>query len=617
MFLRLQNSTPSSISVDQSIQLCLRERTLLLSIIMLTILLALLCRIAYLQLANFDKYATQAEQNSIDTRVLRASRGNIYDSNGVVLATNISIGTLVFKPTLQREKDIAILQILTDILGADQQALRKYQAMLAAYHPSQGTIEIKKNISKEETAIIAANSYRLPHVRIAHKQVRFYPYNQITSHVLGYISIDAAEKQQRGAKHQVGVLGIEQQYDSVLQSKNGWREVEINARGQVQRTLLQQPGENGDNIYLSLDIKLQLAAYNALGKKKGAVVVIDIATGNILALANKPGYASNKLMVGVNHTEYRKLFENEHKPFLNRAVSGMYPPGSVIKVFYAMQMLKTNTVSPNTTIYDNGWYSLLQEDGSKKIFRNWHRTASGVVDLKRAIITSNDTYFYTIAEKVRNSFFQDSLRSFAFDKKTGVDLPFEPTPVIPDSEWKFKKFGAPWFRGDNLNFSIGQGFLQVSTLQLAQATAVLARQGIWLPTHLLLAINTNKVKWKNQKPQVLIEAPQWQWQLVHTAMYNVLHGKEGTARRAGYSLQGKGAGKTGTSQVIALGKKKYNAASLPEKFRDHAVFIGFYPFDKPKIALAVLLEHGGSGGKDAGPVAVAVFNAYHNLTQLL
>jgi len=586
----------------------------------------LLGRFFYLQVIQHKYYDTKAEDNSIWIKPLEPNRGLILDRNGVVLARNYSAYTLEL--TLSKIPDlegtINALATLVDIQPRDRRRFQK----LREESKGQDNLPLRTRLTDEEVAVLAVNRYRFPGVDIKGRLFRQYPLGELASHVVGYIGriddrdvekIEASDDagNYKGTDH-IGKTGLEQSYESALHGTTGFEQVETDASGRIVprgtsvRTLAPTtPPVPGDNLALTLDIHLQEAAERAFGENRGALVAIEPATGGVLAFVSKPGYDPNLFIDGIDPANWDALNNSPDHPLNNRALTGLYPPGSTFKPYMALAALELGKRTPTQSIFDPGYFML----GNNR-FRDDKAGGHGYVDMYKSIVVSCDTYYYTLANDLGIDNMARFIGQFGFGAKTGIDVEGEFVGVLPSQEWKLKRFkNTPqqkWFPGDTISVGIGQGYNSYTPLQLAQAVATLANDGVVYRPHFVDYIQnpiTGERKYVEPQPVKTIPLKAKNLEIIKHAMVGV--NKEGTGARAFSGAAYVSAGKTGTAQVVALKKdEKYSEANVDERLRDHALFIAFAPVEKPTIALAVLVENAGFGARAAAPVARKVLDFY-------
>jgi len=584
----------------------------------LVMLFTLLARFVYLQVVKHSHYQTLAENNRISVVPIVPNRGLILDRNGVVLAHNYSGYTLEITPSKVGNLEATIDQ-LAQLVDIQPKHRKRFKKLLAESHNFE-TLPIRNRLSDEEVARFAAQSYRFTGVEIKARLFREYPYNEQTSHLIGYIGrINESDIEQldeneitanyRGSDY-IGKTGIEQSYESELHGTTGIEQVEVDTGGRGVRVLSRTPPKSGNNLMLTLDARLQEIAEQAFGNYRGALVAIDPSNGEVLAFVSRPGYDPNLFIDGIDEDSWNELNNSPDVPLNNRALRGQYPLGSTIKPFMALAGLYYNKRSPSYTISDPGYYAL---PGSSHHYRDWKKGGHGMVDLFKSIVVSCDTYYYGLATELGIDNMFNFLSQFGFGKKTGIDLEGETAGLLPSQEWKQKRYKEKWYSGDTVSAGIGQGYDLVTPMQLAFATAVLANDGVGYRPHLVRQVQhsgSNVTPVPEVKPEFTIALNPEHLALVKRAMVAVMQ-PGGTAAQAGAGAPYAFAGKTGTAQVVGIKQgEKYIESQVTERNRDHAWFIAFAPADKPKIALAVLAENGGHGGAVAAPIARKVLDYY-------
>lgn len=590
-------------------------RLRLLMAVVVSFALILVLRLAYLQIDQYQRFATLSLKNQMNIVPLAPSRGIILDRNGVVLAENKAVYVLEITPERVKHMDDTLLrlqQLLPRITQEDIANFYKERRQHRAYVP----IPILMKLSHEDVATFASHQYQFPGVNIKAQLMRYYPLGAVTAHAVGYVGrINLQElKQLDSTNYQatnfMGKSGIEKYYESRLHGQVGYQQVETDVSGRTLRVLNQQAPVSGEKFYLTLDARLQQVAYDALQDAHGAVVAMRVDNGDILALVSTPSFDPNLFVNGVSHSDYQALSNAENRPLYNRAVRGLYPPASTVKPFLALAGLEKNVVTPATSIYDPGWYRL---PGVKHFYRDWKRTGHGVVNIKRAIMMSCDTYFYQLGNKMGITAIEDMLTQFGFGQLTHVDLHEEAAGLVPSPHWKRQTKGLPWYPGDSLITSIGQGFTLATPLQLASAVSAMSMHGQRYRPHLLHhAIDEQN----HLKPNTIVEEYPVRlknneyWTIVIEAMHAVITQNEGTGYRFGRNAPYSVAAKTGTAQVFSLSQNDKNQyAKVSAALKDHSLFIAFAPVENPQIAIATLVEH----DVTAAHVARLVLDAYFKM----
>jgi len=485
-------------------------------------------------------------------------------------------------------------------------------------------VALKFNLTEEEIAQVAVNQHRLPGINSTADLVRHYPHGWDTAHVVGYVGrINDRDEQlidrsNYSGTHHIGKVGLEKFYEKHLHGTVGLQRVETNVRGRILRVLSQTPPLPGKNLKLYLDLQTQKAAVAALEGRRGAVVAMDPDTGGILAFVSTPSFDPNLFVTGISHSDYNQLNQSLDRPLFNRALQGQYPPGSTIKQYVALAGLEHDVINWNDIIHDPGFYQL---DNDPHKYRDWNRAGHGKVDLHKAMVESCDTYYYDLAHKLNIERMHDFMSAFYYGRRTNIDLMGEAKGILPSSSWKRAKHNLPWFPGETLIAGIGQGFMLATPIQMATSVAILANKGRLVTPRLvnteaydsdLLLTESSEQTQANEQGLITLAEPK-DWDLMIETMEDVIHSRRGTGHSIAPGLSYKMAGKTGSAQVIAIKQNEvYDEDKIAERFRDHALFVGFAPIESPKIAIAVIVENGGSGGAKAAPVARKVIDTYFN-----
>jgi len=579
----------------------------------------LAARFLYLQVLQHDVYRAKAEDNRISVVPVTPNRGLIVDRNGVVVARNYSGYTLEIFPRRVKnlERTIDELTEYVDITNRDRVRFRK----LLQETRNAENLPLRNRLSDEEVAKFAANRFRFEGVEIKARLFRQYPFGDVGSHVLGYLGRINTQDQAKleesgvGANYRgtdyIGKAGVEAEYESELHGTTGFEQVEIDAAGRGIRTLSRTASQPGNNMTLTLDMRLQQVAEVAFGDRRGALVAIDPANGGVLALVSKPGFDPNLFVDGIDPQYWAELNGSIDKPLNNRAISGLYPPGSTIKPYLALAALETGKRKPSNTIFDPGYF-----DFGGRRFRDDKKGGHGTVDMYKSLVESCDTYYYHLANDMGIDAIARFLAPFGFGSRSGIDLAGEFTGVLPSPEWKLKRFKTPaqqkWYPGETISIGIGQGYHSYTPLQLAQALAMLADVGHMYRPRLVAHIDNPRTGEQRAVPAEVIQTVKLKREnvdFIKRAMAGVT--KEGTAARAFAGVTYTVGGKTGTAQVIAMKQgEKYEEAKVTERHRDHSLFIAFAPVESPRIALAVIVENGGFGARAAAPLARTVLDYF-------
>jgi len=596
-----------------------RNRLMLSGFLIVAAFVVLLARFTWLQVVQREYYHTLAEANRISVVPVVPNRGLILDRNGEVLAANYSAYTLEITPSRVANLDRAIDELATviDVSPRDRRRFKKLQEESKNFE----SLPIRTRLTEEEVARFAVNRYRFPGFEIKARLFRSYPQGEVASHAIGYIGrindadvkrIDAAglATNYKGTDH-IGKLGIEGAYEKELHGITGSEQVEIDAGGRAIRSLERSEPQSGDNLFITIDLKLQKIAEDAFQDFKGALVAIDPKTGEILALVSKPGFDPNLFVDGIDPQNWDALNNSPDKPLNNRALRGQYPPGSTIKPFMALAALELHKRSPDFTISDPGYFSLA---GVQHRYRDWKPGGHGLVNMHKSIVVSCDTYYYGLANELGIDAIHNFLSRFGFGSRTGIDIDGELAGLDPSQDWKWQRFGQKWYAGDTVSVGIGQGYMLATPLQLAAAVATIANNGVLVHPHLLKSVQDAKSQevreWKPDAPPQTIAVKPENLAFVRDAMVDVTK-PGGTAAQTGAGAPYSIAAKTGTAQVVAMKQnEKYDEKRLKQEHWDHALLIAFAPADDPKIALAILVENGKHGGTTAGPIAREVFDYY-------
>ena len=588
------------------------KRLIACAALVLAISCTLVGRLYFLQVTEFDYNSTVSENNRVHVLPIPPERGFIYDRNGVLLADNQPS----FNMTLTRERAGDAANVLDSVISilhlpAEERAVFA-KAMKQARHPFEPST-LLYDLTEEQIALLAVNQYRLPGIDVEAQFVRHYPQGNHFAHSVGYVGrINEKETKQldptqyRGTQS-IGKTGIERFYEPELHGKVGFEEVETNAQGRVMRVLRHTDAVPGKNIVLSLDIKLQEAAEEALGDRRGSIIAIDPKTGEVLAMVSKPSFDPNLFVTGISSRDYSGLRDSIDKPLFNRALRGLYAPGSTIKPEVAIAGLDSGVISASTRVFDPGYFQLPNVDHK---YRNWNHSGDGWVDLNAAIMRSNDTYFYDLASKLGIDRLHDYLSMFGVGQKVSLDMFEESSGLMPSREWKRSTRRQAWYPGETVILGIGQGYMQVTPLQLAQATTLIANKGVWNRPHLARTIDGAPPVDEHPMPNIVLHDPK-EWEQVNHAMQLVMHDARGIARASATGAQYRIAGKSGTAQVVAIKQgERYNRLKTAERNRDNALFVGFAPAEDPQIVISVMIENGEAGGRVAGPVVRKVMDAW-------
>ncbi|ODN44028.1 penicillin-binding protein 2 [Piscirickettsia litoralis] len=577
-------------------------------LIVSSLLLLLAGRLAYLQLIDHSRYSTLSRNNYIRAVPLVPKRGLIYDRNGVLLAENIPVYSLDIIP--ERNKNIKqTIARLGQLLPIRKEDIKSFYNQRRLRH-SFDSIPLLDDLSHEQMAKFSVNQHRFPGVQVTARLKRHYTLGPEFAPVLGYVSriseqdLKKVDKVNYRGTYTLGKTGVEAQYETLLHGKVGYEEVEVNVHGRQVRVVKHIESIPGKNLYLTIDAKLQQAAYKAFKGKKGAMVALDPKTGGVIAMVSVPSYNANLFADGISRKDYHALQRSPDHPLFNRALRGKYPPASTVKPFMALLGLESQAITKNTIFHDPGYFQL---KGSTRKFRDWKKEGHGRVNLNKAVAESVDTYFYQLAHQLGINKMHEFMSAFGFGKKSGIDLPGEVTPVYPNSAWKQQALGQVWFPGETVIAGIGQGYVQATPMQLATSTMLLANRGQSYRPHVLGAVVDAK---KNTKPALALLPKvkldqERHWNYVERAMESVVTMPTGTAHYLSRGLEYRLAGKTGTAQVFSFGEDREESQKLMDKkknLRHHTWFIAYAPIKNPEIVVVVLLEHSNGAAKIARKV---------------
>lgn len=579
----------------------------------------LVARLVWLQVVQYDSFAERAESNRIAVVPIVPNRGLIKDRNGVVLASNYSAYTLEINPEKVVDLD-ATIEALGQVIEIQARDKRRFKRLLEeAKHTD--SLPIRTKLTDEEVARFTAQRFRFPGVEIKARLFRSYPLGEVGAHLIGYIGrINQAEKKAmddweeedlanyRGTEY-IGKLGLEQAYERELHGTTGFEQVDTSAGGRAVRRLAHRPPTPGNTLNLSVDIKLQALVEQLFGERRGALVAIDPRNGEVLAFVSKPTFDPNLFVDGIDADSWRDLNEDIDKPLLNRALRGTYPPGSTFKPLMAMAALNTGKRDPRTIIQDNLSFSF-----GGRTFGSPETDRAGPKDMRLAIVTSSNVYFYGLANEMGVDLIHDQLEPFGLGRRTDIDVQGEVTGDLPSTEWKRRKFKRPeqqkWYAGETISLGIGQGYNNFTMLQMATAYATIASGGLRFKPRLVRDIE-DVVRHEDRRvaSDALTPLPlkPADVAIIHNAMNGVT--LEGTSRLAFLNAPYQSAGKTGTAQAIGLkAGEKYSAIKADERKRDHSLYVAFAPVDHPTVALALIVENAGFGSMSAAPIARRVFD---------
>jgi penicillin-binding protein 2 len=618
-FDKLTSRNPSQPLKDQVLEGSLfTNRAMTAFGLVLVAILLLGLRYFYLQVISHDEFSTRSINNRVRIVPVAPNRGLIYDRRGRPIAQNLPAYRLELVPEKVDDLEATILA-LGEIIELPDDVLEKFQSARKR-HRVFDSVPLKFSLAGEEVARFAVDRYRFPGVEVVPYLARNYPYGELLTHVLGYVGRPDEDDLQRvdvgnyrGTTH-IGKVGIERYYEDKLHGVSGVEKIETNVQGRRLQVLDRQDPVHGDDLILSLDVLVQQAAWDALGERAGAVVAIDPNDGSVLAMVSKPSFDANLFVHGISGPDYQAILNAPDRPLFNRVLQGGYGPGSTIKPFVGLAGLELGVVTLEKQVFSTGQFFL---PGVARPYHDWKPGGHGRVNMYGALEQSVNTYFYQLALDMGIDDMHDFLSHFGFGDRTGVDLLGEITGVLPSRQWKRGQFGQPWYPGETVIAGIGQGFIVTTPLQLATALAALVNGGARFAPRLLFASKSaGDGQAQRLKAPVVQQVPlvdPANWDIVREGMRRVVHGEKGTARRikpeSGYQV----AGKSGTTQLAAQeGGVKQKASQTAVHLRHNALFIAYAPFTNPGIVVAVVVEHGGGGSKEAAPVARAVIDSWLN-----
>ncbi|GAB4195616.1 MAG: penicillin-binding protein 2 [Wenzhouxiangellaceae bacterium] len=613
-------STSHRIRDEHRERLLVLQRLKFCAWLVVALTLLLIWRYSYLQVSQFETYSVRSEKNRIRLQAVPPTRGLIYDRNGEILADNRPAYRLELIP--EKVDDMAVtLERLEQLITLSADDLKRFHNRRREGRRFD-RIPLSFALSDQEVARVAVNRHHLSGVEVVPYLTRFYPYGSLMAHVTGYVGrLDqndvpsGEEDNYRGTTH-AGHSALERYYEPLLHGTAGWQRIETNAEGRIIKTLERQEPQRGQDLHLTIDLDLQRTAAIALQGAPGAVVAIDPRNGEVLALVSEPGYDPNLFVNGISSVDYRRLLETPGKPLFNRALQGTYEPGSTLKPFIALAAMHAGLASSESRFFSSGRFFL---PNSERPFRDYLKGGHGWVDIRQSLEQSVNTTFYQLALDLGIDRIHAALVPFGLGRITGLDLPGEATGLLPSREWKRARYDQPWYPGETVITGIGQGYTLITPVQLAAATAALAT-GQWHQPHL----RQNRLQpledtgetapaeqlSGDEPPLQLTDFQPEHLQVVHEGMAMVIHGVRGTARTIApknYRM----AGKTGTAQVYTQElDEEYIQEQVAQHLRHHALFIAFAPVEQPRIAVAVVAEHGGFGSSSAAPVAQAVVDAW-------
>lgn len=581
----------------------------------------LLGNLYHIQVNQYQDYETRSNDNRIKVVPIAPNRGLIYDRHGELLADNRPVFNLEITP--EQVKDMsATIEGLREFLTISDERIEAFEKERRRTRRFNA-VPLLTQLNEDQVAVFSVHQHRFPGVTVNATLKRYYPYGEILTHVIGYVSrindrdMDRLIREEKDSNYQatrdIGKLGIERYYEDVLHGTAGYQEVEVNSRGRVIRTLKYVPPTPGKDIVLNLDVRLQTYLYNLLDGRRGSAVILDPEDNGVLGMVSSPSYDPNAFVHGISGKDYRALLNDKNRPLVNRATLGIYPPASTIKPFLAVAALQEGVITTKTTRNDPGYWRI--PNSNTRPFRDWLRWGHGKVDVIKSIEESVDTFYYQIAYDMGIDRISRWMNKFGFGDFTGIDINEESRANMPTREWKMARHKTPWYQGDTIPVGIGQGYWTATPMQIAKATSVLVHRGEVIAPHLLRATIKNGERFERQQLSdyetfpPIDTVPDRYWDIAFRGMYLANHGGRGTARRAFADMDYKTAGKSGTAQVFGLAEdEEYDADEIAEHLRDHALFTGFAPLDDPEIIVTVVLENAGGGSSNGGPVVREIFD---------
>ena len=582
--------------------------------ILVILSLFLIIRLYFLQVVSFNHFDTLSKTNRIKYISTPPRRGIIYDRNNIVLADNASLYSIEIN--IKEAKNIKnIIEAVKKEIALSQKEINNFHKKRVKYS-HYNSIILKSNLSEEEVAKILSIRYKFDGLDVTASLLRKYPFKEVTHHILGHVGyidkkdLKSLDKKKYRNTQYIGKTGVEKFYENELYGKPGYKHVEINARGRQLRDLDIGYAEAGVDIHLTIDIELQKFMHQNLLEFSGSSIAMNPKNGEILGMVSLPSVDPNERLwkYGYEQAEIKKL----KSPLFNRSINGLYSPGSTIKPLVALNSIKNNLIDPYQEIYAGPYFQL---PDSPRRFRDWKPEGHGMVDLNKAIVQSCDVYFYNLANNLGIKNMSSFFKNFSFGSKTGIDMPFESSGVLPSDEWKKKNVGYKWTDGDTVITGIGQGYFLATPLQLAYATSIIANRGlISIPK-----LNKDIQKEKNKK---ILEKEEFfknnlkpeDWEIITNAMFDVVNKQNGTAFWSIRDKKNKIAGKTGTVQVYSLSQEtdERDDENIPDHLKDHSLYVAFAPIDEPQIVIATVVENVGSGSKFAAPISNKIINYYLN-----
>lgn len=590
------------------------KRIFISFILILFFYVIILVNLYQLQILNFDFYKNLANKNRIKIVPIQPDRGIIYDRNGLPIAVN----KITYNINIIPSKVVDLNKTLNKIKSVINLSDKEIDFFKKKYLNFSYSLILKSDLNESQLSKFLINNYRFPELKIKKHQHRFYPYHSILAHTIGYVSrINSIDYNNLIKKNQlsysitdnIGKLGIERFYENKLHGDNGHQALEVNSIGNIIRRLYIQPPKSGCDIFLTIDVKLQNYIHNLLLGNRAAVIVTDIAHGEILAMISHPSFNPNYFVEGISDKKFKNLIYNNNYPLINRVTQGIYPPASTVKPYIIISALASGIINTTTTLIDPGWWKL---PGSEKRYRDWKRLGHGNVNITKALEESVDTFFYQIAHNMGIENLSTWMNKFGYGKLTGIDLMEESQGNMPNKQWKIKRFNKPWYKGDTIPIGIGQGYWTATPLQMHKALLILINNGQIKTPHLLLLSHKKEqvLTFKENNNQFsMTKIDSKYWDLVKDGMYGVANRTNGTSYKNFKDTPYKVAAKSGTAQLYNLKTNELsNSKKINNFLRDHKLMIAFAPYDKPSIAISIILENGGENEVTVGNIMRKIFD---------
>ena len=611
----------NSIKDHKAESMLFKRRALIAFLGILLLMLGLIVNLYKIQITQYKTYEIRANNNRIKVIPIGAKRGLIYDRNGKLMADNRPVYNLDIIPERVTNLDQTLTELQALLNIPDEIIERFYQIQIQTRRFR--SLSLLQQLTQEQVTIFSVNRHKFPGVEVVASLKRFYPYGDVLTHVIGYVSrindSDVNKLKERGqesnykATKDIGKLGIEAYYENMLHGTSGYKEVEVNNLGRIIRTLKYIPPVPGKNIVLNLDVDLQLYAFSQMRNRKGSIVILDPKDNSVLALVSTPSYDPNAFVHGISTDDFNALLTDVDLPLINRSTLGVYPPASIVKPMIAVAALQEGVITEKTTRNDPGYWRIPNSD--TRAFRDWLRWGHGEVDILKAIEESVDTFFYQIVYELGIDRISPWMNLFGFGYPTGIDIHEETDANMPTREWKMVRYQTPWYQGDTIPVGIGQGYWTATPVQMAKAISILVNRGTVYTPRILKATFGNdesfeeKVAVASENPTSIAGVSEQYWDLAIEGMRRVNHGERGTARQTFKWSPYETAGKSGTAQLFELEEDElYNVEEVTENLRDHAIYVGFAPIKDPKVLVSIVLENAGGGSSNAAPIVRNIFN---------